>query len=149
MTRILVRSDGSGQLTAKERGVAVAFDAGELLVVKRLREGRRYAVLPGGGVEKGERHEEAALRELAEETGLDGRVVEHLWTIDHEDRTAHYFLVSVKRQPLVLGGPEVQAQSERNQYLPAWVDPADLDELNLQPEELRRRIHTLAARIAG
>jgi ADP-ribose pyrophosphatase YjhB (NUDIX family) len=49
-------------------------DAGELLMVQRAVEPRRGMwTLPGGFVEVGETTEQAALRELQEETGLVGR----------------------------------------------------------------------------
>ena len=128
-----------------DRGVAVVLDADELLVIRRVRKGRAYAVLPGGGVEPGETPRETALRELAEETGLQGRVSGHLATIDHQDRRAHYFRVVVDRRPLALGGPERIAASAENRYRPAWVALARLDELNLQPLEARDLVRGLGA----
>ena len=53
----------------------MAVRDGRVLVVLRERDGRRYAVLPGGGVEPGETPQQACLRELREETGLDGELV--------------------------------------------------------------------------
>jgi 8-oxo-dGTP pyrophosphatase MutT (NUDIX family) len=65
--------------------------------------GRRVWGLPKGGVEPGESPEEAALREVREETGIEGRLEAPLGSIDYwfysrENRTrihktVHYFLV--------------------------------------------------------
>jgi 8-oxo-dGTP diphosphatase len=55
----------------------VVFDrAGRLLLIKRRNPPfkGKYA-LPGGFVEIGETVEEAALRELHEETGIDGKII--------------------------------------------------------------------------
>ena len=65
--------------------------------------GRRVWGLPKGGVESGETAAEAALREVAEETGIRGVVERELGSIEYwfyaRDRggrvhkTVHYFLV--------------------------------------------------------
>lgn len=130
--------------STKDRAVAVMLHDGQLLVVKRIRDGRRYAVLPGGGVEMGEDPADAALRELVEETGLAGRQVEALWRMQHQDRVAHYFLVEADRGPLILGGPEVSTQSDQNRYQPSWVDVGFLDEIGLEPSELRELLKVVS-----
>ena len=52
------------------------FDEREenVLLVKNKGKGSSYYTLPGGAVEKGETLEEAAIREVKEETGLDVQI---------------------------------------------------------------------------
>ena len=60
-----------------------------------------YVALPKGHVEEGELLEEAALREISEETGVAGRIVAPLAAVTYsfshrgvtEQKKAHYFLV--------------------------------------------------------
>ena len=86
----------------KNRAAVVSMRDDRLLAIRRTKQGRRYAVLPGGGIELNESAQEAALRELLEETGLPGEVLRHLWTLDHDGRLADYFLVAVPVAPMVI-----------------------------------------------
>ncbi len=51
--------------------VLVEKDGKFLLVKEKLESGKEYWIVPGGKVEFGETIEQAALREIAEETGLN------------------------------------------------------------------------------
>lgn len=130
-----------------DRVVAVAFSGDTLLVIGRQKEGRAYCVLPGGGVEPGEAPDVAVLRELAEETGLTGTVLQPLWTVRHDDRLAHYFLVEVEPGRLSLGGPEALAQSTTNVYIPKWLPLHLLEAENLQPASMRDRFHAVRPQV--
>jgi 8-oxo-dGTP pyrophosphatase MutT (NUDIX family) len=134
------RVDDGRKFVVADRAVSVAVHDGKLLVMRRRKDGREYCVLPGGGVEAGEDPSEAVLRELAEETGLTGTVSRHLGAIEHPDRLAHYFLVTVEPGPMKLGGPEASHQSETNHYAPDWLPLNRLDSANLQPESVRELV---------
>ena len=79
----------------------VVWDGGsKFLLIRRMEEG--LWCIPKGGIDHGETPEEAALREIREETGLSCRIVLHLKTIGYRfhdisarknfDKTVHFFL---------------------------------------------------------
>jgi 8-oxo-dGTP diphosphatase len=121
-----------------DRAVAVIVDEGRVLLVHRRKHGKEYYVLPGGGVEPGETVEEACVREVKEETGLDVTSLKPLTTFANVGRTEHYYLVQVRPGPVRLGGPEVQRQAAGNHYALEWVTLHRVPELNLFPEMARR-----------
>lgn len=71
---------------------AVLLKGREVLLIRRAREPFRGAwALPGGFVDVGERTEDAARRELVEETGLRGDIVDLLgvWSDPARDPRGH------------------------------------------------------------
>jgi 8-oxo-dGTP diphosphatase len=71
-------------------------DDREILMVRHQRpDGMAYWQLPGGGLLPGEQPEEAALRELREETGLVGTIIRHLFTLPYRLGLSTTFLVAV------------------------------------------------------
>lgn len=91
------------------------------------RRGRLLWSLPKGHIEKGETAEQTAVREVAEETGITGRVVGELGTIDfwfvaegrRIHKTVHHYLL------LAEGGELSDADVEVTEV--AWVPLDELD----------------------
>lgn len=59
----------------RNRSVVFVVRDKKILVEKIFCEGKSFYSIPGGGIEDGETPEDAAIRELKEECGLDGTIV--------------------------------------------------------------------------
>jgi 8-oxo-dGTP pyrophosphatase MutT (NUDIX family) len=80
----------------REREVSILVRrAGDVLVLRRTEAGGGYWHVVAGAVEAGESDAEAAARELLEETGLTGRLIDldrsTLYPLPHGDVTVVYF----------------------------------------------------------
>ncbi len=69
---------------------ATVFGSGRATLLLTRRTDNQQWCLPGGGVDPGETVEEAVLRELWEETGLQGRVVQFLGVYSTPHRVVAY-----------------------------------------------------------
>ena len=110
---------------------------GQLLVIHRRKRGESYDAIPGGKLETGETPEEAAVREVAEETGLMIRVGEPVLVLDNEGRREFYFDgLDAVGEP-VLGGPEAERHSPENAYVLGWIALRDLKDAPIQPAAIK------------
>lgn len=116
----------------EEVAAAVVYnpDIEKFLLVKRAEERERYPChweFPSGFIKEGENPEDAALRELDEETGLKGEVI----------RSGDSFPIQIPRvevYPVLVKVNEesVELSHEHSEY--RWVERSELDVLKTVPK---------------
>lgn len=107
---------------------AVVVDHDRLLLVKRERAPQAGVwSVPGGKVEHGELLMEAVLRELHEETGLEGVCGPLLGWAERIDDEGHYVLLDF--EVTLVGSDQPVAGDDALDV--AWVDLHDVAELDL------------------
>ncbi|WP_420897472.1 NUDIX domain-containing protein [Bifidobacterium samirii] len=152
-------SDGPttfASLDAQELPVVREYSAGGLvfdehgrvaIIARHSRSGHLEWCLPKGHIEKGETPQQTAVREVHEETGILGEVVDSIATIDYwftgttqrvHKLVHHYALRQIGGHLTVEGDPDHEAEDA------IWVDFADLDGVLSYPNE--RKIAWLYAR---
>lgn len=114
--------------------VAVFRDGKALIATRTKNPGAGVWSLPGGLVEAGETLEQAALRELMEEVGVEARIVgfnRHVQRVDRDEqgRVRHHFVVASFVGAWVAG--EATTGPEAGEV--RWVDPDDLGDLPTTP----------------
>jgi len=134
-------------------GVVVRTDAGvEVCLIRPA--GRTVWGLPKGGVECGETLPQTALREVAEETGIEGEVDRELGSIDYSfysreagsriRKTVHYYLMHAT------GGDTAQHDHEVSEA--RWVELTEALKLMTYPNEremVRRAADALGTSFGG
>lgn len=121
------------------RVAAIIIKDGKILLLRRVRDGKEYFVFPGGALEKGETQEEAIIREVKEELGIDTKLDKLAFQIINRGDEESYFLVKE-----FSGTPkwqETEKFTEKDQYHPLWVDLEKAKNLaNLFPKEARKKL---------
>jgi 8-oxo-dGTP diphosphatase len=133
------RSEGRAALAApacdhpRVRVAALLLIEGKVLLVRHLKNGRRYHLLPGGGVERGESLGEALRREIAEETGLVAEIGRPLLLSDTIDPSGMRHLVNITFSGRVVGGQLTSGPLDPRIEGFDLVSPSDLGSLDLRP----------------
>jgi 8-oxo-dGTP pyrophosphatase MutT (NUDIX family) len=138
----------AGGLVVTEQG-GVAQGA---IIARRNRAGRLEWCLPKGHLEGDETPEQAAVREIAEETGITGQVVARLGVIDYwfggDERRVHKV---VHHYLMAATGGELSKEHDPDQEVEAveWVPLDELDGWLSYPNERRLAAVALTTWSAG
>lgn len=114
----------------RSRSVAIVVRDGKILMERVFYFGREFYTVPGGGIEEGETPEQAALRELQEECGLEGKIIRPLAVQYKYDGSAEYsFEVEVSQDQEAITGYDPEEASSENPPLKEvlWMS---LDEIS-------------------
>lgn len=122
-------------------GIAVKVEDGVAYVAcigRRNRAGRLEWCLPKGHIEAGETPEQAAVREVAEETGISGEIIQSLGVIDYwftgDDRRVHkkvhHYLLEAKS-----GTITVENDPDHEAEVADWIPITELSTRLAFPNE--------------
>jgi 8-oxo-dGTP diphosphatase len=118
------------------RATAIVVRENKLLMIHRLKNGEEYFVLPGGTVEEGETAETAALRELKEETSLDGVLKKKVSSFNDDNEVSHeLFSIECNDGEIHLAADSIEAQimNDNDKYEPVWVSFSQIKDLKIYP----------------
>lgn len=130
---------------------AVILDGGRILAMHDERS--PYFYLPGGRVRMGERAEDAVLREVREELGIEARIVRPLWLsqsffnedvvrVDYHELCL-YFLVDASAADLLTRGDRFRGPELRHVHDFEWLPFERLKDEYLYPLFLKTEIFHL------
>ncbi len=133
------------------RVCAVLLDQGRILAMQDERS--PYFYLPGGRVRMGERAEDAVLREVREELGIEARIVRPLWLsqsffnedvvrVDYHELCL-YFLLDAAGTDLLLRGDRFRGPERRHVHDFQWLPFERLKDEYFYPLFLKTDIYHL------
>lgn len=113
-----------------------------IALIKRVKRGQTYYVIPGGGLDDGEYSDEAALREVYEELGIAVALERLVAIVERVEwgEVSHlqlYYLAEKWRGVFGSGrGEEFERSHAENSYEPTWLSLDDLVDKRTYPSSL-------------
>lgn len=130
---------------AREMARVVVIKDGCLLAMKRNKFGNEYYTLVGGGIDMGETAQQAAIREVKEETGMDVKNLRHIFT---ENAGRVYGIQHIFLADWVSGEPALDPDCEearisalgKNTYEPVWLPISQLTKVKFLSGSVQQAI---------
>lgn len=123
----------------RNRAGIILIENGKLALIERHKQGRHYFSFPGGGVDKGEANEQAAIREAWEELGIHVEVLQKAAEVIRENKRRQiYFLVKYIGGEFGTGTGEEYGEPDpaHGSYNPLWLPMDEVLNNNVVPHEL-------------
>lgn len=128
----------------KNRASAIIPYEEGLIVIKRIKENNEYKeeyyTIPGGGQEEGETIEEATLREIREELGIDIELTDKCYEIESQGRRQYFFVAKYKSGKIGTGIGEEMTNinyEKYGAYIPEIIPIDEIKNIKLLPEEIK------------
>ena len=128
------------------RAGVVLIEDDKVALIERFRSEYHYYVFPGGGVDEGETPEQAAIREMEEETGLCVSIKRTLAEIHFGLSYQIYYLVEKVSGEYGTGTGEEYTDADPDNpaegvYIPVWMPLAEMSEHeNIYPADLKQLV---------
>jgi 8-oxo-dGTP diphosphatase len=122
----------------RNRSAIILIEDNKLALIERYRAEKHYFAFPGGGVDKGESPQQAAIREAEEELGVVVEVKQQVAEVFFNGNTQYYFLAEKLSGEFGTGTGEEYGEYDpvHGTYHPIWMPLADVLTQNVLPREL-------------
>ena len=128
----------------KNRASAIIPYRGGLIVIRRIKgnnENREeYYTIPGGGQEEGESIEEATLREIREELGIEVELTDKCYELESQGRKQYFFVAEYKSGQIGSGNGEEMTNinyEKYGSYIPEIISANKIKNIKLLPKEIK------------
>ncbi|WP_430507926.1 NUDIX hydrolase [Rossellomorea marisflavi] len=121
---------------ARDRAGVLLIEDGCIALIKRVKGGSIYYVIPGGGIESGETPLEAARREAQEELGITVASLQPCMMFKQND-IHHYFLVGKYEGTFGTGEGYEYSGHSSGSYEPVWMPLDEAVSIPLYPEQVK------------
>lgn len=128
----------------KIRASAIIPYENGLIVIKRVKGNienkEEYYTIPGGGKEEGESIEEATLREIQEELGIEIELTDKYYELESQGRKQYFFVAKYKSGKIGSGTGEEMTNTNYERYgayIPEIVQKEEIKNIRLLPEKIK------------
>ncbi len=129
----------------RRRATLYIVENDHILLISRMRNGRYFYVIPGGGVEPNESWDEAAVREAREETSLAvelGPILQEgywqMYDIAQQERA--YLVTQFEGVPQLNDAEMLARQTDYNRYALAWLPLEKFAEVECYPPKVNTAV---------